>query len=94
MPLERGGGAVESEVVSAVQVAHLIEEVIYGGLDGGEFLQTSHLSKPFIPVGADRVKIITCPYTLLAFLERNPELSTVSEHNSVAAFNYRSSNGH
>ncbi len=41
-PLGKSGGAVELEVVPAVEVAFLIKEIVDGGMDGGEFLQTSH----------------------------------------------------
>ena len=40
-PLGKSGGAVQLETVSAVEVAFLVEVVMDGGVDGGEFLQTS-----------------------------------------------------
>jgi len=42
-PLGKSGGAVSLKVVSAVEVAFLIEVVVDGGVDGSEFLQASHL---------------------------------------------------
>ncbi len=44
-PLGKSGGAVSLEVVSAVEVAFLVEVVMDGGVDGSEFLQTSHASE-------------------------------------------------
>ena len=44
-PLGKSGGAVSLKVVSAVEVAFLVEVVMDGGVDGSEFLQTSHASE-------------------------------------------------
>ncbi len=44
-PLSQCGGAVELEIVPAVEVAFLVEMVMDGGMDGGEFLKTSHPSE-------------------------------------------------
>ena len=41
-PLSESVSAVKLEVFSAVEVAFLIEMVVNGGMDGGEFLQASH----------------------------------------------------
>ena len=50
-PFGKSGGAVQFEVVPAVEVAFLIEEIVDGRMDGGEFLETSHppesLHRPF-----------------------------------------------
>ena len=45
-PLGESGGTVELEIVSAVERALLVEMVADGGMNGGEFLQTSHAAKP------------------------------------------------
>ncbi len=45
-PLGEGGGAVELEVVPAVEVAFVVEVIMDRGMDGGEFLQASHSAKP------------------------------------------------
>ncbi len=44
-PLGKSGGAVSLKVVAAVEVAFLVEVVMDGGMNGGEFLQTSHASE-------------------------------------------------
>ena len=44
-PLGKSGGAVSLKVVSAVEVAFLVEVVMDGGVDGSELLQTSHASE-------------------------------------------------
>ncbi len=44
-PLGKSGGAVSFKVVSALEVAFLVEVVMDGGVDGCEFLQTSHASE-------------------------------------------------
>ena len=41
-PFGKSGGSVELEIGPAVEVAFLIEMVVDRGLDGNEFLQTSH----------------------------------------------------
>ena len=42
-PLRESGGAVEFEIISTVKAALLVEMVKDGGVNGDEFLQTSHL---------------------------------------------------
>ena len=42
-PLRESDGSVALEIVSGVEMSFLIEEVVDGGMNGGEFLQTSHL---------------------------------------------------
>ncbi len=44
-PLGKGGGAGQLEGVSAGERSFLVEMVVDGGMDGGEFLQTSHAPK-------------------------------------------------
>jgi hypothetical protein len=41
-PLGKSGGAVQLKIVSAVEVAFVVEVSMDRGMDGGEFLQTSH----------------------------------------------------
>ena len=41
-PLGKSGGTVQLEIWSRVEVSFRIEEVVNRGMDGGEFLQTSH----------------------------------------------------
>ncbi len=41
-PLLKCGGSEELEISSGVEVAFPIEEVVDGGMDGGEHLQASH----------------------------------------------------
>ena len=45
-PLGESGGAVGLEIVSAVEGAFLVEMIADGGMNGGEFLQTSHAAEP------------------------------------------------
>lgn len=45
-PRGESSGTVQLEILSAVEGALLIEVVVDRGVDGGEFLQASHLSKP------------------------------------------------
>lgn len=42
-PLGESSASVELEIVSRVEVAFLIEMVVHGRMNSGEFLQTSHL---------------------------------------------------
>ena len=44
-PLGESGGAVELEIGPAVEMAFLVEVVMDRGVDGDEFLQTSHAPK-------------------------------------------------
>jgi hypothetical protein len=44
-PLGESGGTILSEILAAVEMAFLVEVVMDGGMDGGEFLQTSHASE-------------------------------------------------
>ena len=45
MPLGESGVAVELEIGPAVKLALQVEMVMDGGMNGGEFLQTSHTTK-------------------------------------------------
>ncbi len=45
-PLGESGGACQLEGISAGERSFLVEVVVDGGMDGGEFLQTSHAPKP------------------------------------------------
>ena len=44
-PFGDSGGAVQFEIIAAVEMAFLVEVVMDGGVDGSEFLQTSHASE-------------------------------------------------
>jgi hypothetical protein len=46
-PLSESGGTVKLEIVTAVERAFLIEMVVDGGMNGDDFLQTSHAAEPF-----------------------------------------------
>ena len=41
-PLAESGGAIELEIVSAVECALLVEMVADGGMNGDKFLESSH----------------------------------------------------
>jgi hypothetical protein len=41
-PLVQSGGAVDLKIAPAVEVAFLVEVIVDGGVNGCEFLQTSH----------------------------------------------------
>lgn len=45
MPPGKNGTSGEREIISFVESALLVEMVMDGGVNGGEFLQTSRLSK-------------------------------------------------
>lgn len=45
-PLDQSSGAALLEMGAVYVAAILIEVVKYGGVDGGKFLQTSHLPEP------------------------------------------------
>jgi hypothetical protein len=45
-PLSESGSTVKLEIVPAVERALLIEMVVDGGMNGDEFLQTSHAAEP------------------------------------------------
>ena len=42
MPLIQSSGAVELEIASRIEMSFLVEMIMDGGVDGDEFLQTSH----------------------------------------------------
>ena len=44
-PLGKSGGAVQLEIVSAVEVALVVEVIMDRGVNGGKFLQASHAPK-------------------------------------------------
>jgi len=44
-PFSKSGDTVKLEVLAAVEVAFFVEMIMYGRVDGGEFLETSHLSE-------------------------------------------------
>jgi len=45
-PLGESSGSVGLEIVSAVECALMIEMLADGGMNGGEFLHTSHAAEP------------------------------------------------
>ena len=57
-PVGESGGAVELETVSAVETALLVEMILDGRMNGGEFLQTSHLSEAKHRAGTVRASLI------------------------------------
>ncbi|MFT5273178.1 MAG: hypothetical protein ACI85V_003207 [bacterium] len=47
-PFSESGGTFKLEIVFAVERALLIEMVVDGGMNGGEFLQTSHAAEQLL----------------------------------------------
>jgi len=44
-PFSKSGDTIDLEILAAVKVAFFVEMIMYGRVDGGEFLETSHLSE-------------------------------------------------
>jgi hypothetical protein len=96
-PLSESGGAVKLEIVSAVERAFLMEMVVDGGMNGGEFLQTSHAAEQLLgslPSSKRKVDILN-PIVLPAasfllvgiasFLHRHTEGSQLVGHQNMRA---------
>jgi hypothetical protein len=61
-PLSESGGTVQLQIVPAVERALLIEMIVDGGMNGDEFLQTSHAAEPLhglLPSSKRKVEILS-----------------------------------